>query len=112
VSGAIYSSYSRPLQNGLEEFLSENEGVKNSLQSLRSTSTCPVTRLIGRFKLAYSAKRAGRAEIWQVDLVHGAESVLSADDEYVRDEPQWSPDGRQLECETVCDTNKISTDRA
>ncbi len=47
-------------------------------------------------KLAYSAKKAGRWEIWQVDLVQGTESVVAADDLFVRDEPQWSPDGKRL----------------
>jgi Tol biopolymer transport system component/DNA-binding winged helix-turn-helix (wHTH) protein len=47
-------------------------------------------------KLAYSAKKAGRSEIWQTDLVHGTESIVAADDVYVRDEPHWSADGKRL----------------
>jgi Tol biopolymer transport system component/DNA-binding winged helix-turn-helix (wHTH) protein len=47
-------------------------------------------------KLAYSAKKAGRSEIWQTDLVHGTESIVAADDIYLRDEPHWSADGKRL----------------
>ena len=47
-------------------------------------------------KLAYTAKRAGRWEIWQADMVQGTHTVVAADDLYVRNEPQWNPEGTRL----------------
>jgi Tol biopolymer transport system component/DNA-binding winged helix-turn-helix (wHTH) protein len=47
-------------------------------------------------KLAYFAKRAGRSEIWQTDLLRGTESLLVGDDVYTYAEPHWSRDGKHL----------------
>jgi Tol biopolymer transport system component/DNA-binding winged helix-turn-helix (wHTH) protein len=47
-------------------------------------------------KLAFCAMRAGRWEIWQKDLANGVETVVAADDAYVRLEPHWSPLGNRL----------------
>jgi len=47
-------------------------------------------------KLACASKRAGRWEIWEKSFVDGGEAPIAADDMYVRNEPQWSPDGSRL----------------
>jgi Tol biopolymer transport system component/DNA-binding winged helix-turn-helix (wHTH) protein len=47
-------------------------------------------------RLAFSAKRSGRWELWEKSLADGQEKPLAADDSYVRTEPQWSPDGTRL----------------
>jgi Tol biopolymer transport system component/DNA-binding winged helix-turn-helix (wHTH) protein len=47
-------------------------------------------------KLAIASRRAGKWEIWQKSLVDGSETPIAADDSYLRNEPQWSPDGKQL----------------
>jgi Tol biopolymer transport system component/DNA-binding winged helix-turn-helix (wHTH) protein len=47
-------------------------------------------------KLAIASRRGGKWEIWQKSLVDGSENPVVADDPYLRDEPQWSPDGTQL----------------
>jgi Tol biopolymer transport system component len=46
-------------------------------------------------KLAFGVERTGAWELWQKSLVDGRETPISAD-EYVRDSPQWSPDGARL----------------
>ena len=46
-------------------------------------------------KLAFSALRAGKWELWEKSLVDGREARIAADD-YFRDSPQWSPDGTRL----------------
>lgn len=47
-------------------------------------------------RLAFSAKRSGRWELWEKSLADGREIPIAADDFYVRSEPQWSPDGTRL----------------
>jgi Tol biopolymer transport system component/DNA-binding winged helix-turn-helix (wHTH) protein len=47
-------------------------------------------------RLAFQAIRAGRWELWEKSLVDGQESPIKMDDSYVRNEPQWSPDGTRL----------------
>jgi len=47
-------------------------------------------------KLVFACNRAGKWELWQKSLVDGTEAPVVADDAYVRDEPQWSPDGTRL----------------
>ena len=47
-------------------------------------------------KLAFSAKRAGRWELWQRSLVDGRETPIVADDRNSRGILQWSPDGTRL----------------
>jgi len=47
-------------------------------------------------RLAYSAKRSGRWELWEKSLADGRETPIAADDSYVRVSPQWSPDGTRL----------------
>ena len=47
-------------------------------------------------KLAFSAKRSGRWELWQKSLPDGQEIPIAADDSYLRAEPHWSPDGSRL----------------
>jgi Tol biopolymer transport system component/DNA-binding winged helix-turn-helix (wHTH) protein len=47
-------------------------------------------------KLAFVCNRGGKWELWQKSLVDGSEAPVAADDPYVRDEPQWSPDGTRL----------------
>lgn len=46
-------------------------------------------------KLAFVALRSGKWELWEKSLPGGAERALMADD-YVRNLPQWSPDGSRL----------------
>ena len=47
-------------------------------------------------KLAFASRRAGKWEIWQKSFVDGSEAPIAADDSYLRNEPHWSPDGKQL----------------
>jgi Tol biopolymer transport system component/DNA-binding winged helix-turn-helix (wHTH) protein len=47
-------------------------------------------------RLAFLAKRSGRWELWEKSLADGSEAPIAADDSYVRNEPQWSPDGTRL----------------
>ena len=46
-------------------------------------------------KLAFSAERAGKWDLWEKSLVDSREAPIMADD-YSRFEPSWSPDGRRL----------------
>jgi Tol biopolymer transport system component/DNA-binding winged helix-turn-helix (wHTH) protein len=46
-------------------------------------------------QLAFSAKRAGKWDLWEKSLVEGREAPILADD-YNRFDPQWSPDGTHL----------------
>jgi Tol biopolymer transport system component/DNA-binding winged helix-turn-helix (wHTH) protein len=46
-------------------------------------------------KLAFFGKRAGKRDLWEKSLVDGREAPILADD-YVREFPQWSPDGTRL----------------
>lgn len=46
-------------------------------------------------KLVYFGKRAGNRNLWEKSLVDGREAPILADD-YVREFPQWSPDGTRL----------------
>jgi Tol biopolymer transport system component/DNA-binding winged helix-turn-helix (wHTH) protein len=47
-------------------------------------------------RLAFSAKRSGRWELWEKSLANGSETPIAADDSYLRAGPQWSPDGTRL----------------
>jgi Tol biopolymer transport system component len=47
-------------------------------------------------RLAFQAIRAGRWELWMKSLPDGLETPIRIDDSYLRDEPQWSPDGTRL----------------
>jgi Tol biopolymer transport system component len=47
-------------------------------------------------KLAFMGKRAGKWELREKSLVDGSETPILAEDMYVRNEPQWSPDGSRL----------------
>ncbi len=47
-------------------------------------------------KLAFSAKRAGRWELWQKSLVDGREAPIMADDRNSRGFLHWSPDGERI----------------
>ena len=47
-------------------------------------------------KLAFMAKRAGKWELREKSLVNDVEAPVLAEDLYVRNEPQWSPDGKKL----------------
>jgi Tol biopolymer transport system component/DNA-binding winged helix-turn-helix (wHTH) protein len=47
-------------------------------------------------KLAFASRRAGKWEIWQKSFIDGSEAPIAADDSYLRNEPHWSPDGKQL----------------
>ena len=46
-------------------------------------------------ELAFGVERTGTWELWQKSLVDGHEAPIITD-EYVRDSPQWSPDGAHL----------------
>ena len=46
-------------------------------------------------KLAFTAERAGKQELWEKSLKDGRETLLFADGD-IREEPHWSPDGRRL----------------
>jgi Tol biopolymer transport system component/DNA-binding winged helix-turn-helix (wHTH) protein len=46
-------------------------------------------------KLVFGIERTGTWEMWQKSLVDGHEAPIIAD-EYVRESPQWSPDGARL----------------
>ncbi len=46
-------------------------------------------------KLAFCGLRGGRTTVWEKSLVDGREAPI-IDDEYRRDNPQWSPDGMRL----------------
>jgi Tol biopolymer transport system component len=47
-------------------------------------------------KLAFSAKRAGRWELWEKSLKDGRETPIFMDDAYIRAGTEWSPDGAGL----------------
>jgi serine/threonine protein kinase/Tol biopolymer transport system component len=47
-------------------------------------------------KLAFSAKRAGRWELWEKSLKDGRETPIFIDDAYIRAGTEWSPDGARL----------------
>jgi Tol biopolymer transport system component/DNA-binding winged helix-turn-helix (wHTH) protein len=47
-------------------------------------------------KLAFSAKRAGRWELWQRSLLDGREAPIMADDRNSRGFLRWSPDGERI----------------
>jgi Tol biopolymer transport system component/DNA-binding winged helix-turn-helix (wHTH) protein len=47
-------------------------------------------------RLAFLGKRSGRWELWEKSLVDGQEIPVVPNDSYVRNEPQWSPDGTRL----------------
>ena len=47
-------------------------------------------------KLAFSGNRAGKWELWEKSLFDGDELPIAAGDSYLRNEPQWSPDGIQV----------------
>jgi Tol biopolymer transport system component/DNA-binding winged helix-turn-helix (wHTH) protein len=47
-------------------------------------------------KLAFRALRAGKWELWEQSLPDGREQPIAPDDDYVRFNPRWSPDGRRL----------------
>ena len=46
-------------------------------------------------KLAFCGIRGGRTTVWEKSLADGREAPI-IDDEYRRDNPQWSPDGMRL----------------
>ena len=46
-------------------------------------------------KLVFGAQRTGKSELWQKSLPDGKEALIAADD-FVRQSPQWSPDGKHL----------------
>jgi Tol biopolymer transport system component/DNA-binding winged helix-turn-helix (wHTH) protein len=46
-------------------------------------------------KLVFAGKRAGKNNLWQKSLVDGHEAPI-LDDNYIREIPQWSPDGKRL----------------
>ena len=46
-------------------------------------------------KLAFCGIRGGRRTLWEKSLLDGREAPI-IDDEYMRDHPQWSPDGMRL----------------
>jgi Tol biopolymer transport system component len=46
-------------------------------------------------KLAFSAERAGKWDLWEKSLMDGREAPIMADD-HNRFAPSWSPDGRRL----------------
>jgi len=46
-------------------------------------------------KLAFVAMRSGKWELWEKSLVDGREAPVMADN-YIRNIPQWSPDGTRL----------------
>ncbi len=46
-------------------------------------------------KLAFCGHRAGKWELWEKSLVDGREAPIMVDD-YTRDLPVWSPDGKRL----------------
>jgi Tol biopolymer transport system component/DNA-binding winged helix-turn-helix (wHTH) protein len=47
-------------------------------------------------RIVFSTKRAGKWELWEKSLADGTELPLIADDAYLRNEPQWSPDGLRV----------------
>lgn len=46
-------------------------------------------------KLAFVGSRGGRSQLWETSLVSSQMSRIAADD-YLRDSPHWSPDGKRL----------------
>jgi DNA-binding winged helix-turn-helix (wHTH) protein/Tol biopolymer transport system component len=93
-----FSSESRKVQAWMFPFDAKRGRVTGSGKAVTSpgveawvTSLSPDGR-----RLAFQAIRAGRWELWQKSLVDGQESPIDMDDSYVRNEPQWSPDGTRL----------------
>ena len=46
-------------------------------------------------KMAFSSNHAGKFELWKKSLIDGSALPIAAD-KYLRDDPKWSPDGKQL----------------
>jgi Tol biopolymer transport system component/DNA-binding winged helix-turn-helix (wHTH) protein len=69
---------------------SGESATSESMEAWQGAMSPDATRLL------FSTKRAGKWELWEKSLVSGAETPLLAEDEYVRNEPQWSPDGSKV----------------
>jgi Tol biopolymer transport system component len=46
-------------------------------------------------RLAFSGRRASKQTVWEKSLMDGREAPIVADN-YIRENPQWSPDGTRL----------------
>jgi Tol biopolymer transport system component len=97
-SKMAFTSESRRVQAWMFPFDAQRGRVTGSGSAVTSPGMEAWDTSISRDgrRLAFSAKRSGRWELWEKSLADGRETPIAADDFYVRSGPQWSPDGTRL----------------
>jgi Tol biopolymer transport system component/DNA-binding winged helix-turn-helix (wHTH) protein len=97
-SKMAFTSESRRVQAWMFPFDAQRGRVTGSGSAVTSPGMEAWDTSISRDgrRLAFSAKRSGRWELWEKSLTDGRETPIAADDSYVRSGPQWSPDGTRL----------------
>ncbi|HTQ62184.1 MAG TPA: winged helix-turn-helix domain-containing protein [Candidatus Solibacter sp.] len=97
-SRMAFTSESRRVQAWMFPFDAQRGRVTSSGSAVTSPGMEAWDTNISRDgrRLAFSAKRSGRWELWEKSLADGRETPIAADDSYVRAGPQWSPDGTRL----------------
>ncbi len=97
-SKMAFTSESRRVQAWMFPFDAQRGRVTGSGSAVTSPGMEAWDTSISRDgrRLAFSAKRSGRWELWEKSLADGRETPIAADDSYVRGGPQWSPDGTRL----------------
>lgn len=93
-----FTSESRRVQGWMFPFDAQRGRVTGSGSAVTSPGMEAWETNISRDgrRLAFSAKRSGRWELWEKSLAGGQETPIAADDPYLRVGPQWSPDGARL----------------
>ncbi len=97
-SKIAFTSESRRVQAWMFPFDAQRGRVTGSGSAVTSPGMEAWDTSISRDgrRLAFSAKRSGRWELWEKSLPDGQETPIAADDSYIRGGPQWSPDGSRL----------------
>jgi Tol biopolymer transport system component/DNA-binding winged helix-turn-helix (wHTH) protein len=97
-SRMAFSSESRRVQGWMFPFDAKRGQLIGTGKAVTSPGMEAWTTSLSRDgrKLAFLAKRSGRWELWEADLQDERENPVAADDSYIRNEPQWSPDGSRL----------------
>jgi Tol biopolymer transport system component/DNA-binding winged helix-turn-helix (wHTH) protein len=97
-SKIAFTSESRRVQAWMFPFDAQRGRVTGSGSAVTSPGMEAWETSISRDgrRLAFSAKRSGRWELWEKSLPDGQETPIAADDSYIRGVPQWSPEGSRL----------------
>jgi Tol biopolymer transport system component/DNA-binding winged helix-turn-helix (wHTH) protein len=97
-SKMAFTSESRRVQAWMFPFDAQRGKVTGSGSAVTSPGMEAWDTSISRDgrRLAFSAKRSGKWELWEKSLADGRETPIAADDLYLRAGPQWSPDGTRL----------------